>query len=194
MQQHSRTSFGAAHVIDVLRGRSTEKMREHGHDRLSTWGIGKDLEDMQWRVVLRQLVARHVIWIDAERHNVLRLGELANAVLRDEMRIEVRRRLIQNPKAMASADAHERREKRDELLSQLSPVSRQIFEGLRKWRLETAKALGKPPYVLFWDKQLAEIARRKPVDLEELLMIPGVGRQKIERYADEILEIVESEL
>ncbi len=194
MQQHSRTSFGAAHVIDVLRGRSTEKMREHGHDRLSTWGIGKDLEDMQWRVVLRQLVARHVIWIDAERHNVLRLGELANAVLRDEMRIEVRRRLIQNPKAMASADAHERREKRDELLSQLSPVSRQIFEGLRKWRLETAKALGKPPYVLFWDKQLAEIARRKPVDFEELLMIPGVGRQKIERYADEILEIVESEL
>ena len=189
IQQKSRTSFGAVHVIQVLRGQTSERIRQYGHDQLTTWGIGRELDDAQWRIVLRQLIARHVLWVDAENHNVIRIGGLANDVLRGEMSIKVRRTLMDPPKK--EGENRERRERRDELLSQLTTEGRRIFDALRRWRLETAKAQGKPPYVIFWDKTLVEIARRRPVDFEDLLMIPGVGgRQKVERYADEILDIV----
>lgn len=188
----SQRSLGAAHVIDVLRGKSTERIRQLGHDQLTTWGIGKDLDDTQWRVVMRQLIARHVLWVDAEHYNVIRLGGLANDVLRGDMRIEVRRTLMNPPKK--DVVAKERRERRDELVAQLSSEGKRIFEALRQWRLETAKSLGKPPYTIFWDKTLVEIARNCPMDEEDLAMIPGVGEQKVERYGDEILDIVAEEI
>lgn len=192
IQQKSRMSFGAVHVIQVLRGQTSERIRQYGHDQLTTWGIGRELDDAQWRIVLRQLIARHVLWVDAENHNVIRIGGLANDVLRGEMTIKVRRTLMDPPRK--EGESRERRERRDELLSQLTTEDRRIFDALRQWRLETAKALGKPPYVIFWDKTLVEIARRRPVDFEDLLLIPGVGgRQKVERYADEILDIVADE-
>ena len=97
IQQKSGTSFGAKHVIDVLVGKETERVLSCGHNALSTWGIGKDLNDQQWRAVLRQLIARHVVWVDAERHNVLRLGQLANNLLRGEIQVEVRREVIDQP-------------------------------------------------------------------------------------------------
>lgn len=192
IQQMSQRSLGAAHVIDVLRGKSTERIRQLGHDQLTTWGIGKDLDDTQWRVVMRQLIARHVLWVDAEHYNVIRLGGLANDVLRGDMRIEVRRALM-NP-SKKDVVAKERRERRDELVAQLSSEGKRIFEALRQWRLETAKSLGKPPYTIFWDKTLVEIARNCPMDEEDLAMIPGVGEQKVERYGDEILDIVAEEI
>lgn len=192
IQQMSQRSLGAAHVIDVLRGKSTERIRQLGHDQLTTWGIGKDLDDTQWRVVMRQLIARHVLWVDAEHYNVIRLGGLANDVLRGDMRIEVRRTLMNPPKK--DVVAKERRERRDELVAQLSSEGKRIFEALRQWRLETAKSLGKPPYTIFWDKTLVEIARNCPMDEEDLAMIPGVGEQKVERYGDEILDIVAEEI
>ncbi|MDO5530497.1 DNA helicase RecQ [Sutterella sp.] len=189
MQQSSQVSFGAQHVIDVLRGHRTEKIERFGHDKLSTWGIGTDLEDKQWRAVLRQLIARHVIWVDVENHNVLRLGESANAVLRGQMEVKVRRDLIETAKPR-----HRRtNEDREQMLADLSPLSRRLFEALRSWRLETARAIGKPPYVIFSDRTLIEIARSKPASFEELLDVPGVGRRKCETYGDEVLEIVDNE-
>ena len=192
IQQMSRRSLGAAYVIDVLRGKSTERIRQFGHNQLTTWGIGKDLDDTQWRVVMRQLIARHVLWVDVEHHNVIRLGSLANDVLRGDMHIEVRRALM-NPSKKEVA-AKERRERRNELVAQLSSEEKRIFGALRQWRFETAKSLGKPPYMIFWDRTLVEIARSRPVDEEDLALIPGVGAQKIERYGDEILDIDAGEI
>lgn len=191
IQQKSGTSFGAKHVIDVLVGKETERVLSCGHNVLSTWGIGKDLNDQQWRAVLRQLIARHVVWVDAERHNVLRLGQLANNLLRGEIQVEVRREVIDQPEG--KSHRAQAKASRDEILAGLGGSARQIFEALRKWRLETARALNKPPYVIFPDRTLAEIARRKPVTLDAMLGIPGVGRRKLESYAEEIIKIVRAE-
>ena len=191
IQQKSGTSFGAKHVIDVLVGKETERVLSCGHNALSTWGIGKDLNDQQWRAVLRQLIARHVVWVDAERHNVLRLGQLANNLLRGEIQVEVRREVIDQPEG--KSHRAQAKASRDEILAGLGGSARQIFEALRKWRLETARALNKPPYVIFPDRMLAEIARRKPVTLDAMLGIPGVGRRKLESYAEEIIKIVRAE-
>ena len=89
IQQKSNMSFGTLHVIKVLLGESTESTKRHDHEALSTWGIGKELTLEQWRSVMRQLIARHVLWIDSANHNVVRLGALANNVLRGAMKIEV---------------------------------------------------------------------------------------------------------
>lgn len=191
IQQKSGTSFGAKHVIDVLVGKETERVLSCGHTQLSTWGIGKDLNDQQWRAVLRQLIARHVVWVDAERHNVLRLGQLANNLLRGEIKVEVRREVIDQPEG--KSHRAQAKASRDEILAGLGGGARQIFEALRKWRRETARALNKPPYVIFPDRTLLEIARRKPVTLDAMLGIPGVGRRKLESYAEEIIRIVRAE-
>ena len=191
IQQKSQKSFGSQHVIDVLQGKTTERTARYGHETLSTWGIGRDLNEHQWRSVLRQLVARRVVWVDSEGHNVLRLGQPANALLRGEMKIEVRQTLIEAAGRKRSSAAP--KPDRDELLAQLGVQERNIFESLRLWRRDLAKSLGKPPYVLFYDRTLVAIARVKPSGEEELLEIPGVGRKKAERYGDDILRIVAEE-
>ena len=183
-------SFGTLHVIKVLLGESTESTKRHDHEALSTWGIGKELTLEQWRSVMRQLIARHVLWIDSANHNVVRLGALANNVLRGAMKIEVRRTVM----AKAQKKTRFYSPESDEMLAQLSVQERQIFEALRVWRRDLAKELGKPPYVLFIDRTLVAIAKLKPACIDDLLGIPGVGRRKVERYADSILEIVGNEL
>lgn len=183
-------SFGTLHVIKVLLGESTESTKRHDHEALSTWGIGKELTLEQWRSVMRQLIARHVLWIDSANHNVVRLGALANNVLRGAMKIEVRRTVMAKAQKQSRFSSPER----DEMLAQLSVQERQIFEALRVWRRDLAKELGKPPYVLFIDRTLVTIAKLKPACIDDLLGIPGVGRRKVERYADSILEIVGNEL
>ena len=171
-------------------GESTESTKRHDHEALSTWGIGKELTLEQWRSVMRQLIARHVLWIDSANHNVVRLGALANNVLRGAMKIEVRRTVMAKAQKQSRFSSPER----DEMLAQLSVQERQIFEALRVWRRDLAKELGKPPYVLFIDRTLVAIAKLKPACIDDLLGIPGVGRRKVERYADSILEIVGNEL
>ena len=190
IQQKSNMSFGTLHVIKVLLGESTESTKRHDHEVLSTWGIGKELTLEQWRSVMRQLIARHVLWIDSANHNVVRLGALANNVLRGAMKIEVRRTVMAKAQKQSRFSSPER----DEMLAQLSVQERQIFEALRVWRRDLAKELGKPPYVLFIDRTLVAIAKLKPACIDDLLGIPGVGRRKVERYADSILEIVGNEL
>ena len=190
IQQKSNMSFGTLHVIKVLLGESTESTKRHDHEALSTWGIGKELTLEQWRSVMRQLIARHVLWIDSANHNVVRLGALANNVLRGAMKIEVRRTVMAKAQKQSRFSSPER----DEMLAQLSVQERQIFEALRVWRRDLAKELGKPPYVLFIDRTLVTIAKLKPACIDDLLGIPGVGRRKVERYADSILEIVGNEL
>ena len=116
-------SFGTLHVIKVLLGESTESTKRHDHEALSTWGIGKELTLEQWRSVMRQLIARHVLWIDSANHNVVRLGALANNVLRGAMKIEVRRTVMAKAQKQSRFSSPER----DEMLAQLSVQERQIF-------------------------------------------------------------------
>lgn len=139
--------------------------------------------------VIRQLVARHVLWVDSLHRNTLRLGALANDVLRGDLHVSVRRDVVQHQKVKGRGVAGA-----SPATSGLSAFDRRIFEALRKWRLETAKALGKAPYLIFTDRTLAAIAQRKPETLDDMAAIPGVGRAKLERYADEILEVLEAEL
>lgn len=187
IQQKSGISFGSQHVIDVLLGHETERTAQYGHQELSTWGIGTELSAQQWRSVIRQLIARHVIWVDPERHNVLRIGKPANQLLRGEMKIEVRRTLMQAPRRSEKAAS---RAAREEMIAHLGDESRRLYEELRVWRREQARALDKPPFVLFSDRTLLSIAQERPATPEALLGISGVGRMKLEHYGDDIIRII----
>lgn len=191
LQQKSGVSFGAQHVIDVLQGRANERIDKFGHTNVSTYGIGKEFSDAQWRAVLRQLIALHVVWVDAFRHNALRLGERVRELLRGNLKIPIRQTLLKAPKVRMHAMRQDG--SRTEALESLSPLSRQIFEALRAWRRQTAQALGKPAYVIFPDRTLVQIALRRPSSLEDLMLIPGVGRRKLEHYGEEILDVVQAE-
>jgi ATP-dependent DNA helicase RecQ len=185
LQQASGTCFGAQHVIDVLTGNATDKVLRFSHDKVSTWGVGSDLSVPEWRVVLRQLIARHAVWVDPFAHNTLRLGERAKALLRGEMTVSVRRRTAEQRRRKSRSGAQN-----SAMLSELSKRSRDLFEALREWRSETAKSLGKPPYVIFKDTTLIAIAKERPADDEALRCISGIGEKKLANYGDDILRIV----
>lgn len=186
-QQKSGVSFGAQHIIDILQGKDNERIRTRGHNELSTYGIGQDLADAQWRAILRQLIARHVIWVDALHRNTLRLGSSANDLLRGDIQIYIRKSLVEKASTRKNRSTNS-------AVHELSSHEKRIFESLRSWRLDTAKRLGKPPYLIFPDKTLAAIAQIKPTSLEQMDCISGVGRKKLERYGNEIIEIIRAEI
>ena len=171
--------FGAGHLIDVLRGGETERIGRFGHDRLSTYGIGAELSRQQWRSVFRQLVALGLLVVDTEGHGGLRLGPTCREVLHGERRIDLRRdparqRPTRAEKRVALDDVH------DEAL----------FQALRARRLALAKKQGVPPYVIFHDRTLIEMAQTKPRRLHELARITGVGEAKLDRYGEDFLAVI----
>jgi ATP-dependent DNA helicase RecQ len=172
--------FGAGHVIDVLRGDINEWVERLGHDRLSVFGIGRDLDPSGWRSVLRQLAARGLVEIDVEGHGGLSLAGDCRAVLRGEHSVELRHdpsapRSVARGRALARTGA------------KLDPQAEALFQRLRQWRLQTAWAQGVPPYVIFHDATLQAIASAGPRSLDELKVIPGLGAAKLERYGAAIL-------
>ena len=183
VQHASGMSFGAQHVIDVLMGNMTDKVARFAHDKLSTWAIGADMTLPEWRIVLRQLIARHIVWVDALNRNTLRLGAEAGRLLRGEMTVNVRKRTAEKRRRKEPGAA-------DPTLQELSARDREIYEELRQWRSRTAKDLGKPPYVIFKDVTLLEIARERPSNEEDLRQITGVGEKKLLNYGEAVLEIV----
>jgi ATP-dependent DNA helicase RecQ len=178
--------FGAGHVIDVLLGAETERMRELGHDSLSVYGIGKEFSRVEWRSILRQLVASGSLVVDTAGHGGIHLGPDCRAVLRGEKRIELRREEGRRRKTAAERAA--RRAGAAGLGDDAG--DRALFEALRVRRAALAKAQGVPPYVIFHDTTLIEIARRKPRDLADLAGITGVGQAKLERYGALFLDVV----
>ena len=183
VQQASGMSFGAQHVIDVLMGNMTDKVARFAHDKLSTWSIGVDMTLPEWRIVLRQLIARHIVWVDALNRNTLRLGAEAGRLLRGEVTVNVRKRTAEKRRRKTSSAS-------DPTLQELSRRDREIYEELRQWRSRTAKDLGKPPYVIFKDVTLIEIAKERPSNEDELRQISGVGAKKLLNYGEDVLEIV----
>jgi ATP-dependent DNA helicase RecQ len=171
--------FGVGHVVDVLRGRLTDKVAQFAHDKLPTFGIGRDVSDSAWRGVARQLVARGVLDVVVENHGELVATEAARPVLRGEEAVMLRQdtSVPASPRRAASASA---------------PVASgdPLFEALRAWRRGVAQGQGVPAYVVADDRTLGGIAAARPGSIEALLEVPGMGRSRVERYGEDILRVV----
>jgi ATP-dependent DNA helicase RecQ len=179
--------FGVAHLIDVLRGGEGEKIRQFGHDRVSTWGIGADLDAKTWRGVFRQLVAMGLLTVDAEGYGGLRLTDASRAVLAGSQRVQMRRELI--AKKSRERDGLSNGSRPRTGVSVL-PEALPLFRALRDLRARLAKEQNVPAYVIFHDSTLREIAERRPDSLPELGRIGGIGGAKLARYGEEVLEVV----
>jgi ATP-dependent DNA helicase RecQ len=193
-------SFGAQHVIDILRGNRTAKVEQFRHDRLSTFGIGADLEVVQWRSVLRQLVMLRLVQVDTDRYSVLRLTAACREVLRGERTIRLRRASERGAIRRAGRGPIDRSRvtgaQAARGLSEGSVVADDnthvgLFQALRAWRLQVAREHGVPAYTVFHDSTLEEIARRRPGSTEELRAVSGVGTIKLERYGAAVLDVVQ---
>jgi ATP-dependent DNA helicase RecQ len=174
--------FGAGHVIDVLRGAETAKVRQNGHEKLSTYGIGTELDTKQWRSVVRQLVAAGLLEVDIAGHGALRLTPSSSAVLKGGRTLSLR---TEPPAATSRRDRVSRSAAAGVALP-ADAASR--FEVLRAWRSDTARAQSVPAYVIFHDSTLRGIALESPEDLDALAMISGIGAGKLERYGHALLE------
>ncbi|WP_395699556.1 DNA helicase RecQ [Aquabacterium sp.] len=188
-RQHGGISFGSGHLIDVLRGKRTDKVAQHQHDQLSTFGIGADLSEQQWRGVLRQLIALGHLRAEGE-YNTLELTESARAVLKGEVPVMLRVAADPPPKRGRSsrASSGSSKEKAPPLPLGDSGLSR--FAALKAWRAEVAKEHNLPAYVVFHDATLAEMARACPDSLDALAGISGVGAKKLDAYGREILRVL----
>ena len=175
--------FGAGHLIDVLRGNKTERVRQWGHDKLSTFCIGKDLRESAWRAVFRQLVALGFLVSDSERYGSLLLTESSRAVLKGQQTVFLRQQI----------EFHRFLKKyQDDSLS-FDPVARALWVRLRAWRSDIAKAHGIPAYVVFHDTTLKELVRICPQTKDELRLVSGVGASKLERYGADLIEIIRND-
>jgi ATP-dependent DNA helicase RecQ len=171
--------FGVKHVVDVLRGADTERIRSLGHDRLSTYGIGADLGDAEWASILRQLIHLGLLVQDVANYSVLKLTAAARPVLRGERTLTLARPRIK-----------EKRRKPAKAARDLEPADQELFEALRELRKRLADAQGVPPYVIFGDATLIQMSRDKPRTEDDMLEINGVGQVKLERYGAEFLDVI----
>ena len=172
--------FGVNHLIDVLRGGDTEKVHQFGHDRVSTYGVGVDLDANQWRSVFRQLVARGYLWVDMEHYGALKLSESCRGLLRGEDRIELRRDVTEKVV----------RKRARPTVEDLAPEDQGLWEALRARRRQLAETQGVPPYVIFHDATLREMVAHRPGNLDQLARLNGVGASKLEKYGAEFLAVI----
>jgi len=173
--------FGAVHLIDVLRGKATDRVTQWNHDQLAVFGIGADLDDTMWRSVFRQLVAYGYARPDHDSYGALRLTQASRPVLKGEQRVEMRR-------------AAGRKSRSKPAKVRAGPAANpEIFERLRAWRTAQARSQSVPPYVVFHDATLAAIAAARPRDLDALSAIPGIGVRKLERYGPTLIELLQLE-
>ncbi len=172
--------FGAGHVIDVLLGHDTERIRQWGHESLSTYGIGKALDEKEWRAVFRQLVALGLLDVDHAGYGGLRLTSVSRPVLKGEQTLTLRRQV---------ARKRVKEVRRASATQDLDAVGEVLFQLLREWRSATAKEHGVPAYVIFHDATLAAIAAAHPKTPDDLRGLSGIGAAKLARYGEEILEV-----
>lgn len=172
--------FGVNYLIDVLQGRATERIKGFGHDRQSTFGIGKSLDDVQWRSVYRQLVAKGLVKIDFDGYGALQLTEACRSILRGEQQLMLRKDIQIKAERTHKASS---KQLADELDTSL-------WNALRAKRTEIADAQDIPPYLIFHDATLMEMVEMRPANLEKMSLISGVGEKKLELYGDEFLAVL----
>ncbi|MEK6595911.1 MAG: RQC domain-containing protein, partial [Pseudomonadota bacterium] len=174
-------NFGAGHLIDVLRGNLTVRVKEWNHDKVSTFGIGKDLQERTWRAVFRQMVALGLLTTDSEGHGSLNLTAASRVVLKGQQTVYLR----------LQAKLNRLSEKRqDDDLAIMDSTERYLWEQLRTWRAKTAKEYGVPAYVIFHDTTLRELVRLCPQTEDELRLVTGIGMRKLDKYGNHLIEIL----
>jgi ATP-dependent DNA helicase RecQ len=160
-----------------LLGKSSERISQFGHDKISTFGIGKELSATEWRGLYRQLIAGGHLNVDVEGHGSVLLTELARPVLKGEEKLTLRRLTKEKPSKSKSASA-------------IASSHSALWDALRKRRRDMAEEQGVPAYVIFHDATLAEMAERKPQTLQAMATISGVGKRKLEDYGQEFLDVI----
>nr|WP_315396378.1 DNA helicase RecQ [uncultured Duganella sp.] len=176
--------FAAGHVIEVLRGVETERIKTWHHDSLSVFGIGADRSEQEWRAILRQAIALGLVTVDHESYSSLKLTDAARPVLKGGQKVQLRQ--YQKPVKQKSAS----RAAKGYVESDLSNSEQAIFDKLRWWRVETARAHDVAAYIIFNDATLREIAKARPTTLSDLRGISGVGEKKLASYGDEIVAMI----
>jgi ATP-dependent DNA helicase RecQ len=174
--------FGAAHVVDVLLGKVTEKVTQNRHEMLSTFGLGRARTPEQWRSVIRQCVVRGLLRADVDRFGALVLTESSRPLLRGETELWLREDPLGAPAS--------RKPKRSG--ASVDAASSPLWEALRACRKRLADEHGVPPYVIFHDATLAAMATERPVSPADLLSLPGVGQAKLARYGEAFLDVLRS--
>ncbi len=180
LRSERRQRFGAGHVIDILLGKQTPKVVQHGHDTLTVFGIGTDLRDTEWRGIVRQLLAQGLLAVEGD-YGTLVLTDGSAQVLRKQRPVMLRR----EPERAAKAP---RSRKAAEPAASLPADAAAAFELLRGWRAATAKEQGVPAYVIFHDSTLREVAMTSPSSLAELGKVSGIGETKLARYGQQVLD------
>ena len=188
-EQHSGFSFGSGHIMDIVRGKATEKVSQYGHAKLSTFGIGANFSEVQLRGVLRQLIAMGALNVQGQVFNTLQLTEGSRAVLRGEVSVLLRESVSQKA---------EKRSRKSQApgpaAAKLSQEALVRYINLKAWRAEVAKEHNLPAYVIFHDATLALIASAEPQNLNDLNGISGIGAKKLEAYGQEVLQVCRVQL
>ncbi len=173
--------FGTGHLIDILLGNDTDKVRERGHDVLPTYGIGKEYDKRQWQAVFRQMMGHDLVRPNPERHGALMMTERARPVLRDEETVKLRRDTIRTTSRRPAAK------------TLVSEENVPLMSALKAKRRTLAEAAKVPAYVIFPDRTLAEMAEARPANLDEMARVNGVGAKKLANYGDAFLEVINGE-
>ncbi|MEH6625398.1 MAG: DNA helicase RecQ [Motiliproteus sp.] len=176
--------FGVGHLVDVLLGKVSDKVTEYGHQQLSTFGIGKELNLNEWRSLFRQLVARGLLEVDMDGFGVLRLSEKSRPILRGEQSLQLRRE--------KASPQRERKQSRVYSQQRFSGEQLKLWEALRELRRSLANEQDVPPYLIFHDATLMEMVEGRPDNLAALSHISGVGRRKLELYGDPFIDLLRS--
>jgi ATP-dependent DNA helicase RecQ len=182
LRSERRQRFGAGHVIDILLGKQTPKVVQHGHDTLTVFGIGTDLRDTEWRGIVRQLLAQSLLAVEGD-YGTLVLTDASSQVLRKERQVMLRREPERAPKVP-------RARKAAGTAADLPAEAVPVFERLRAWRSERAKEQGVPAYVIFNDATLREISTTLPSSLAGLGKVNGIGETKLARYGQQVLDVL----
>jgi ATP-dependent DNA helicase RecQ len=174
--------FGQAYVVDVLLGVENERIVQNGHNLVSTFGIGKDHDNRTWRAILRQLIALRMVEIDFAGHGGLSIAEAGRELLRNKQTI-----MLRVPRApLAKTD----KTRRNQPAPAVSAVDNALFQALRQKRQDIARLQNVPPYVIFHDKTLIELAAARPISRVAMALVPGVGEAKLDRYGPAFLAVI----
>ena len=189
VHQASGTAFGSGHIMDILRGKQTDKMAQYAHDKLSTFGIGADLSETQWRALLRQLIAREAVVVDAAHFNTLHLADGARDILKGGAQVWMKQA---SEKPTRSRNGNRGSAKKDVAPDgqPLSLAQRECLEALKAWRAEVAREHNLPAFVIFHDATLRALAAQQPQTLADLDGVAGIGQKKREAYGEEVLRVV----
>ena len=175
--------FGAGHLIDILLGKSTPRIVQNRHDEISTFGIGTDMSDQDWRGVVRQLLAQGLLAVNSDGYGTLVITPLSAEVLSGARQVSLRKEVERPPKRSAKSRV---------AVANLPAEAVSVFDALRAWRASEAKEQGVPAYVIFHDATLREVATLRPASLEQLGTVTGVGETKLAKYGQGLLDVLAS--